>query len=150
MKVLNKIVISEAQPVDKNVLWIEKDSTGSLSLKSHVGKWKTIGDKNNSDNLKIFNYPLNALDNSISLQRLSPNTYNTLICTLDAYSLDFEHITNTNQYDEYIIEIDCTNKVSAIKISSDIKWANDEAPVLEAGHLYVVSVINGLGVWGQF
>ena len=33
---------------------------------------------------------------------------------------------------------------------STIKWMNGEAPVTQADHIYVVSVIGSLAVWGEF
>lgn len=37
-----------------------------------------------------------------------------------------------------------------ITYADGIKWVNDVAPITRANHRYVVSIINNLGVWGEF
>ena len=48
----------------------------------------------------------------------------------------------------YTIEVGATSH--AIVGDSTIKWMNGEAPVTQADHIYVVSVIGSLAVWGEF
>lgn len=48
----------------------------------------------------------------------------------------------------YTIEVGAT--IHAIVGDSTIKWMNGEAPVTQADHIYVVSVIGSLAVWGEF
>lgn len=48
----------------------------------------------------------------------------------------------------YTIEVGATTH--AIVGDSTIKWMNGEAPVTQADHIYVVSVIGSLAVWGEF
>ena len=49
---------------------------------------------------------------------------------------------------DYIVQ--ARETIHAIVGDSTIKWMNGEAPVTQADHIYVVSVIGPLAVWGEF
>lgn len=63
--------------------------------------------------------------------------------------------------DDYIVQSSASHKETVYTIEvgatthsivgdSTIKWMNGEAPVTQADHIYVVSVIGSLAVWGEF
>ena len=37
------------------------------------------------------------------------------------------------------------NTPTTLSLPSDIKWVNDELPIIESNHIYQISILNGLG-----
>ena len=79
------------------------------------------------------------------LARLDGVTY------VDVPELEEDYIVQASESHKetvYTIEVGATTH--AIMGDSTIKWMNGEAPVTQANHIYVVSVIGFLAVWGEF
>ena len=79
------------------------------------------------------------------LARLDGVTY------IDVPELEEDYIVQASESHKetvYTIEVGATTH--AIVGDSTIKWMNGEAPVTQANHIYVVSVIGFLAVWGEF
>ena len=79
------------------------------------------------------------------LARLDGVTY------VDVPELEEDYIVQASESHKetvYTIEVGATTH--AIVGDSTIKWMNGETPVTQANHIYVVSVIGSLAVWGEF
>ena len=79
------------------------------------------------------------------LARLDGVTY------IDVPELEEDYIVQVSESHKetvYTIEVGATTH--AVVGDSTIKWMNGEAPVTQANHIYVVSVIGFLAVWGEF
>jgi hypothetical protein len=46
---------------------------------------------------------------------------------------------------EYLFQFTSGSEPTTLSIPEDIKWANDEAPVIEANKIYQISILKGLG-----
>ena len=79
------------------------------------------------------------------LARLDGVTY------VDIPELEEDYIVQASESHKetvYTIEVGATTH--AIVGDSTIKWMNGETPVTQSNHIYVVSVIGSLAVWGEF
>ena len=57
-------------------------------------------------------------------------------------TLDNETVGVAN---EYLFQFTSGGESTALTLPDDIKWANDEAPVIEANKIYQISILKGLG-----
>lgn len=79
------------------------------------------------------------------LDRLDGVTY------VDVPELENDYIVQASaSHKETVYTIEVGATIHAIVGDSTIKWMNEEAPVTQADHIYVVSVIGSLAVWGEF
>ena len=79
------------------------------------------------------------------LDRLDGITY------VDVSELEDDYIVQASaSHKETVYTIEVGATTHAIVGDSTIKWMNGEAPVTQADHTYVVSVIGSLAVWGEF
>ena len=79
------------------------------------------------------------------LARLDGVTY------VDVPELENDYIVQASaSHKETVYTIEVGATIHAIVGDSTIKWMNGEAPVTQADHIYVVSVIGSLAVWGEF
>ena len=87
-------------------------------------------------------YPQINHDNSDTIVTITPNTFHVWdeIGTLDI-SLGAE---TTGISNEYLFQFTSGSETSLI-LPDDIKWANDEAPVIEVNKIYQISILKGLG-----
>lgn len=46
---------------------------------------------------------------------------------------------------EYLFQFTSGSTPTTLRLTDDIKWANDEAPVIEANKIYQISILKGLG-----
>ena len=79
------------------------------------------------------------------LNRLDGVTY------VDVPELEDDYIVQASASHKetvYTIEVGATSH--AIVGDSTIKWMNGEAPVIQPNHIYVISVIGSLSIWGEF
>ena len=73
------------------------------------------------------------------------------ITYIDVPELVNDYIVQANEFHkETVYTIEVGETIHAIVGDSTIKWMNGEAPVTQADHIYVVSVIGPLAVWGEF
>lgn len=72
-------------------------------------------------------------------------TYTTVPTLTADYNIPANATTVEKVYD---ITVGAT--LYNITYADGIKWVNDVAPITRANHRYVVSIINNLGVWGEF
>ena len=86
-------------------------------------------------------------DNSITLK---PNVYTIIMDTaVTSLSIDLESSNNIviTKAPEYILQITPQTDDVSLSFSASIIWANNKAPVLQAFHRYVISIVNNTGVW---
>ena len=136
----------------KAYVYLKKDNWEEL-YKKDFEKLKelesTISEK--ADKITISEY--NAIG-------VAPNVYTTytISSTYDVFVrlVDFN---NTSTYKEYIMEIRCEATPRSVNFDNpdaeglttiDIKWSNDIAPAFEVGNTYLVSIVNGYGLYTQF
>jgi hypothetical protein len=88
---------------------------------------------------------------------VNPNVYTTHTITSSVNnSIILGSVSDPSVYNEYIMEIYCAVTPSSIDFTDsknniiNIKWANEIAPVFEAGYTYMISIVNDYGVFAQF
>ena len=69
--------------------------------------------------------------------------------TVPELSADYNIPANATTV-EKVYDITVGATLFNITYDPSIKWVNDVAPITRVNHKYVVSVINNLGVWGEF
>ena len=65
-------------------------------------------------------------------------------------SEDFTVPANHSKTMETVYCIKVGDHAYSIGASPDIRWVNGEQPVAKSGTVCVISVLNNLGVWGEF
>lgn len=74
---------------------------------------------------------------------------NTLF--VDVPALDDDYIVQScTEHHETVYTIEVGDNPHAIMADSKLRWLDGEAPVTKANHVYVVSVLGSLAVWGEF
>lgn len=103
---------------------------------------------------KKTNYPVVFPEADANGQTfLKPNTYNVCIC--EGTSIDFQFIDNRyaeeglSHIHEYVIEL-YYNITTSIYFPYDIKWLNGDTPSFSEDKKYLISIVDHLGVWGEF
>lgn len=90
---------------------------------------------------------------------LKPNTYYKYETAQNVSNISLTLTLANNdglKYNEYILELKCLTTLNAVSfVGKDgtpltIKWANDIPPTFEAGNTYLVSIVNGNGLYTQF
>ena len=92
-----------------------------------------------------------------SYRGLQPNVYTTYsISSTGSITIKLAAIADTTIYNEYILELKCTNTPSSVAFNNadgtaaTIVWANGIAPTFEGGTTYLISIANGFGVYSMF
>lgn len=102
---------------------------------------------------KKTNYPVMFPEaNANGYIDLKPNTYNVCVCTDQSISFrytDERAIQNLSHINEYVIELQYNGNAS-VYFPSNLKWLNGDTPTLTSGKKYLISVVDNLGVWGEF
>lgn len=117
-------------------------------LASDLDKTKTTVE-GKSDKITIATYS--------SWKGLQPNVYTThSISSTGTTTINLAAIADTTIYNEYILELKCTATPSSVVFNNadgtvaTIVWANGVAPTFEAGMTYLISIVNGFGVFSSF
>lgn len=93
-----------------------------------------------SDQIKYENETVKQV-----LDRLDGVTY------VDVPELENDYIVQASaSHKETVYTIEVGATIHSIVGDSTIKWMNGEAPVIQSNHIYVISVIGFLAVWGEF
>lgn len=98
-----------------------------------------------------------AIATYFSYSELQPNIYTThSISHTSSVTIKLAAISDTTVYNEYILELKCTNTPSKVDFknadgtAATIKWVNDTPPTFEAGFTYLISIANNFGVFAQY
>lgn len=134
-------------------IYIKGDKWGQLykkdlnKLASNLDKTKTTAESK-ADKVPISTY---------SWKGLQPNVYTTYsISSTGSVTIYLAAIADTTIYNEYILELMCTSTPLSVDFynadgtAATIVWANGIAPTFEAGMRYLISIVNGFGVYSMF
>lgn len=90
-------------------------------------------------------------------QGLQPNVYTTYTINYpNSFTIKLASIADDTVCNEYILELKCISTPSNVVFNNadgtaaTIVWANDIAPTFEAGMTYLISIVNGFGVYSIF
>ena len=139
-----------------------KSTSASVRVIHSVGIGSAESDRKNAHEIKINgdhyvyglgNFDGTNSDTAQSLQEVINNkadsaslpTYTTVPTLTADYNIPANATTVEKVYD-----ITVGDTLFNITYDTSIKWVNDVAPITRVNHRYVVSVINNLGVWGEF
>ena len=135
-------------------MYLKKDNWEELYTRDFEKLVSNIGKIETSVNAKADKMPIESYS---SWYGLKPNVYTTYTISYSGnFDINLANIVDSSTYNEYIIEIKCTSTPSSVvfKDFNDtevaINWANGIPPTFEAGNTYLVSIVNGLGLYTQF
>lgn len=139
-----KVVVGQSSRAH---IYLKKDTWEEL--------YKEELNKINQKSDVISNIELEDASGDINLK---PNTYNRYTFSYDNEGLyvSLSKPSNHSIYNEYILELTCTTTPEGVYFYDYswneifIKWANDNEPVFEAGFTYIISIVNGFGVYSSF
>lgn len=86
---------------------------------------------------------------SLKLESLASSESQDSYVVVDELTEDYIVPANPEKK-EISYEIHVGSEVHNISAAEGVKWQNNSAPEVQADHIYVVSVINNLAVWGEF
>lgn len=128
--------------------WTQLYKKNLDKLTSDLDKTKTTVE-NKADKISIAAYS--------SYKGLQPNVYTTYtISYMGSFTIKLAAIADTTIYNEYILELKCTSTPSSVAFNNadgtaaTIVWANGIEPTFEAGMTYLISIVNGFGVYSTF
>ena len=111
------------------------------------------GTKFLSDNGSYKSIDIPVIVNTTNAQTINatikPNTYYVFKYGTESLNITLEAPTNTAVLNNYMFEF-VTIHGTSLTLPSDIKWINDEAPVLELNNTYQVSIINNLATIAKY
>lgn len=83
---------------------------------------------------------------------LDANVYYRVTSAYDIDILDImlNEASNTEIYNEYIIEFTTPTTGTSLILSNTVKWLNGEVPTLEGGKTYILSIHNNLAICALF
>lgn len=157
-KTVKKYIDGVASKTDASILSlnegkVDKEQGKSLSTNDYTDIDKAKLDKMPTKVSDLENDSKYATDQDLinlatkdELKRLDDK-----ITYIDVPELVNDYIVQASEFHkETVYTIEVGETIHAIVGDSTIKWMNGEAPVTQADHIYVVSVIGPLAVWGEF
>lgn len=157
-KTVKKYIDGVASKTDASILSlnegkVDKEQGKGLSTndytdldKERLDKMPTKVSDLENDSKYVTDQELVNLATKDELKRLDDK-----ITYIDVPELVNDYIVQANEFHkETVYTIEVGETIHAIVGDSTIKWMNGEAPVTQADHIYVVSVIGPLAVWGEF
>lgn len=157
-KTVKKYIDGIASKTDASILslneWkVDKEQGKGLSTNDYTDLDKAKLDKMPTKVSDLENDSKYATDQDLinlatkdELKRLDDK-----ITYIDVPELVNDYIIQASEFHkETVYTIEVGETIHAIVGDSTIKWMNGEAPVTQADHIYVVSVIGPLAVWGEF
>lgn len=136
----------------KAYVYLKKDNWEELYAKDFEKLASTINNVKTSVNAKADKIPIES-----DSYFIKPNVYTTRnISYVHSFKFNLADIIDPSTYNEYIIEIKCTATPSSVVFVDsnyteiDIKWANGIPPTFEAGNTYLISIVNGYGLYTKF
>ena len=155
-----------SMPDDETILIYSNNSQNQIILDSYgleisLGPTnKIVRLENNGDSSKFLsgNGSYKSIDipvivNTTNAQTINatikPNTYYVFKYETESLNITLEAPTNTAVLNNYMFEF-VTSHGTSLTLPSDIKWINDEAPVLELNNTYQVSIINNLATIAKY
>lgn len=152
--IYDKVVKAVAGIPSKAHVYLKNDNWEELYAKDFEKLASNIGKVEASVNAKADKMPIESYEPFVGLK---PNVYTTYTIGANAYvTIKIADIVASPAYNEYIIEIECTGTPSSVVFKDYnntevvIKWANGIPPTFEMGNTYIISIVNGFGVFSQF
>lgn len=152
--IYDNVVKAVAGIPSKAHVYLKKDNWEELYAKDFEKLVTSINKIETSVNVKADKLPIESYS---SWDGLKPNVYTTYtISSTGSATINLADITDTSIYNEYIIEIKCTGTPSSVVFKDSnntevaIKWANGMAPTFETRNTYIISIVNGFGVYSTF
>ena len=128
--------------------WEKLQESDLKKLANDLDKTNTIIESK-ADKIAIATYN--------SYNGLQPNVYTThSISSTGTVTIKLAAISDTTIYNEYILELKCTNTPSSVAFNNvdgtiaTIVWTNGITPTFEKGMTYIISIANGFGVYSMF
>lgn len=81
---------------------------------------------------------------------IEPNKYYKWTSAMSSLTITLATPTNTSILNNYMFEFTTSSSGCTLNVPSTVKWANGEAPTIEASKTYQVSIINNLAVVSNF
>lgn len=81
---------------------------------------------------------------------IEPNKYYKWTSAMSSLTITLAIPTNTSILNNYMFEFTTSSSGCTLNVPSTVKWANGEAPTIEASKTYQVSIINNLAVVSNF
>lgn len=138
----------------KAYVYLKKDNWEELYAKDFEKVTSNIGKVEASMNAKANKMPIESYS---SYTGLKPNVYTThTISYTGIGTIKLADIVDSSTYNEYIIEIKCTSTPSSVvfkdmnNTEAVINWANSSPPTFEAENTYLISIVNGFGLYTKF
>lgn len=135
-------------------VYLKKDNWEELYAKDLEKLASNIGKIETSVNAKADKMPIESYD---SWYGLKPNVYTTYTnYSSRKTTINLANVTDASTYNEYIIEIKCESAPSSIVFTDSnntevvIRWANGMSPTFGANMTYLISIVNGFGVYSTF
>lgn len=99
----------------------------------------------------------NMLDEAVPVESVTstsksiePNKYYKWTSAMSSLTITLATPANTSRLNNYMFEFTTSSSGCTLNVPSTIKWANGEAPTIEASKTYQVSIINNLAVVSNF
>lgn len=141
---VNNYAIAGANGVSPNCtqLIYGIDIDGTVIIKKRIGtkdsstntwsfdKWGSVSSTNNI-NVYSTNYTI------------KPNKF-YIWDEVSSLTITFEQ-GKSNEVNEYMFQFTSGSTPTTLSLPSDIKWVNDELPIIESNYIYQISILNGLG-----
>lgn len=135
-------------------VYLKKDNWEELYAKDLEKLASNIGKVETAVNAKADKMPIKSHS---SWEGLRPNVYTTYtINSIGSVDFRLADIADSSTYNEYIIEIKCTSTPSSVVFKDSnntevvITWANGIPPTFDSGTTYLISIVNGFGVYSVF
>lgn len=81
---------------------------------------------------------------------IEPNKYYKWTSAMSSLTITLATPSNTSILNNYMFEFTTSSSGCTFNVPSTVKWANGEAPTIEASKTYQVSIINNLAVVTKF
>lgn len=134
--------------------WNEEDTTSDAYIKNKPDIQQSgDGTKFLSNDGLYKSIDIPVVVNTTNAQTIDatikPNTYYVFKYGTQSLNITLEAPTNTAVLNNYMFEF-VTSHGTSLTLPSDIKWINDEDPVLELNNTYQVSIINNLATIAKY
>ena len=115
-----------------------------------------------SDNITVGSQTLTSLLNTIdtvAYPQINQNTNNTTFTLLPNKFYVWGEVGNltlllgtkqTGVANEYLFQFESGTTPTTLSLPAEIKWHNDEIPIIESGYIYQISILENLGSYLKF
>lgn len=147
-----------------NVSW-QEPTGGVISVNTKTGEVVLTG-----EDINIDSNTSTTIDTAINSKQSNPNIitdttstsitiselgYNTIyqygtINSLTISALPSDYASDNKRYEESVIYFTSGSSGTTISLPTGLTWINQEAPTIDSGKKYVISICNGAVISGEF